>query len=420
MSAIRDQLPAAIQSIMQNGLLERAFQEALRPQLLYPLAGDLMPVSGRVGSKITQTRNGLLTPQTTSLGGTDPTPEKWSVEQWDVVLEDYGHAITTDLLAGEMSIASEFIRDAMALAQNAGQSLNHIARAKLYEAYAGGRTWVTAAATSATQTVQSIDGFEFTLAADGSVVPVSASNPIPVTVTESGTPDDTVAVIGASGNTVTLDASVTTIVGDTIVADSAPFVVNAGTGNTVANDIVAADTIDLADFRAAVVRLRQQNVPTFSGYYVAHVDSYTENQLWDDADFQNVLNTNINARQFTDLAIGTAAGIIFVRNEEVPTVTTEAGLTVHRPIVMGARSLINAPFQGYEAALRSNPALHADITFVDVGVSLPVAYIVNPSTDIMNRFINQAWGWVGDFGVPSDSVTGDAALFKRAVLLQHA
>ncbi len=410
--AIRSQLPAAIQAMMQDGLLERAFQEALRPQLLFPLAGSLFPVQGRVGDTITQTRQGLLTPQTASLGGTDPTPEKWSLEQWSVTLADYGHAITTDLVAGAMSIESEFLRDAIAIAQNAGQSLNTIARNKLYSAYAGGNSWCTTGNTGTTQTVQDASGFTHVMV-NGVPTPVSVTNPLPVQVEESGVAS-AFNVTGVAGNVLTLDASATCVTGDHIFADNRPFQVYGDAAAVGEYDLAAGDAATLALFRSAVVHLRQQNVPTINGYYVAHVNSYVENQLWDDTDFQNVLNTNINARQFTDLAIGVAAGIIFVRNEETPTIANSTD-TVQRSIVMGAGALRNAPFVGYRQALETGPQAGAEIQFIDVGVGLPVAYIINLPADIMQRYLNQAWGWIGDFGVPSDSVTGDASLYKRAV-----
>lgn len=416
--SIRPQLPAAIRAVMQDGLLERAIQEALRPSLLFPLAGSPFPVQGRVGDTITQTRQGLLTPQTTPLGGVDPTPEKWSVEQWSVTLADYGHAITTDLVAGAMSVESEFMRDAIAIAQNAGASLNVIARNKLYAAYAGGNTWATAANTGTTQTVQSTNGLTHVLV-NGVPTPVSVTNPLTVTVYESGVPASrTITGVNTTTNVITLNSSAAMVIGDAVLAANRPYQVFAGTGNTTAYELGSADAVTLADFRAATVRLRRQNVPTINGRYIAYVNSVVENQLFDDNDFQNVLNTNINARQYTDLAIGEAVGILFVRNEETPTVTGASSLTVQRSIVMGAGALRNAPFAGYRAALMETPARASDISFIDVGVGLPIAYIVNIPGDIMNRYLNQAWGWIGDFGVPSDSVTGDASLYKRAVVVQ--
>jgi hypothetical protein len=49
-----------------------------------------------------------------------------------------------------------------------------------------------------------------------------------------------------------------------------------------------------------------------------------------------------------------------------------------------------------------------------------VARIVRPPQDRLQQNLSTSWSWVGDYGVPSDSTTGDAALYKRAVVLEHA
>jgi hypothetical protein len=101
-------------------------------------------------------------------------------------MDQYGQAVDTNMLTSSMALASKFLADVETLGINAGQSINQIARNKLYNAYAGGRTWATAAASSDTSIiVQSVKGFEFVLV-NGVPTAVSASNPLSVTVAGVG------------------------------------------------------------------------------------------------------------------------------------------------------------------------------------------------------------------------------------------
>jgi hypothetical protein len=49
-----------------------------------------------------------------------------------------------------------------------------------------------------------------------------------------------------------------------------------------------------------------------------------------------------------------------------------------------------------------------------------VARIIREPLDRLQQVVGSAWSFVGDFAVPSDSVTGDASLYKRAVVIEHA
>jgi hypothetical protein len=62
---VRSTVPAAIRAMMQNGLLDRVFQEALRPEFIFPAIADAEPWQGGLGDTKTMTRKGLLTPSTT-------------------------------------------------------------------------------------------------------------------------------------------------------------------------------------------------------------------------------------------------------------------------------------------------------------------------------------------------------------------
>ena len=416
---VRSTVPAAIRAMMQNGILDRVFMEALRPEFIFPAIADSEPWQGGLGDTKTMTRKGLLTPSTTPITGSDTSAATYGIEQWSVTMDQYGLAVETNMLTSAMALASKFLADVQTLGINAGQSLNQIARNKLYGAYAGGRTWCTTAGSSDTSIiVNSVAGFTHVLV-NGVPTAVSASNPLTVTIEGVA---NTVTGVNAGTSTLTLGTARADTAGDYLVAANAPTTVRP-TGDT-AYDLTGSNTATFAMFRAAVTRLRKMNVPTVGGYYVAHIDPDTESQLFSDSDFKQALQGRVDSPVYRDLSIGRFGGIDWVRNNECPTIAggSAGTVTVHRPIVLGAGALVAAPFEGMGDLLRGTGVDDVpDISMVNVAPGVDVARIVRPPQDRLQQVLSTSWSWVGDYGVPSDSLANsDAALFKRAVVLEHA
>ncbi|MFE7954383.1 hypothetical protein [Streptomyces sp. NPDC057413] len=413
---VRSTLPASIRAMMQNGLLDRVFQEALRPEFIYPAIADAEPWQGGMGDTKTFTRKGLMAPVTTPITGSDPTPATYGIEQWSVTMDQYGNSVDTNLLNSSMALASKFLADVQTLAVNAGQSLNQIARNKLYNAYAGGRTWVASNTTSsATLPVNNSAGFG-TVLVNGVPTAVSASNPLSITV--NGTAN---TVTGVSGNNLTLGTPISATAGQAVVSANAPVTIRA-TGSS-AYDLGTSNIATFSMFRAAVARLRKMNVPTVGGYYVAHIDADTETQLFSDSDFKQALTGRVDSPVYRDLSIGRFGGIDWVRNNEAPTIQagSTGNVTIHRPIVLGAGALIAAPFEGMGDLLRGTGVEDVpEISMITVAPGVEVARIVRPPQDRLQQTVSTSWSWVGDYGVPSDATNGDSALYKRAVVLEHA
>lgn len=417
---IRSQMPAAIREIMQNGLLYRAFEEALMPEFLFPSIASPRPWGAGIGDTGTFTRTGLLEPTTTPLSGSDPSPQTYSVEQYSVTMDQYGITLDTNMLQSRMTLASKYLEDAQKLAISAGQSLNRIARNKLYNAYSGGRTWVTASGTSdSSVVVNSVQGFT-TVLVNGKPTPVSGANPLNVTI--DGTPN-TVTGANAGTNTLTLGTARADAVGEAVVAANAPVSLRPSSTLDTAYDIGTSNVATFKMFRAAVARLRKMNVPTVNGYYTAHIDPDTETQLFDDADFKQALSGRVDSPVYQDLSIGRFGGLDWVRNNELPTVAggSDSSVAVHRPIVFGAEALVSAPFEGMGDLLRETDVSDIpSIQMIGPANGVQVAYITRPPQDRLQQILSQTWSWVGDFGVPTDASTGDSALYKRAVVLEHA
>lgn len=423
---LRTQVAAAIRAIIQNGLVEATFRGALTPDFLFPLIADREPVSAGVGDTITKTRRGLLTPTTTGLGGnTDPSPSTYAIEQFSLVIDQYGGAVDTNLLQSAIAAQKKYLEDVAALGTQAAQSLNRIARARLYAAYGGGVTFVpTGGGSSTTLVVDDANGFDKVLV-NGVPTTVSATNPLSITINGVA---NTVVGCNLGTNTLTLGTTVATTTGWVVAAANAPYFVRPNS-RTSQYSLVSGDVATMASFRAAVTRLRQMSVPTVDGYYVAHIDAVTEGQLFADADFKQALQGRVDSPVFTDMSIGRFSGIDWVRNVEAPATTKTLGagsLTVRRSLVCGAGGLIGGEFAdeanlldqvsegaGTETAAQSN------ISLVEAGdTGFQVAMIVREPQDRLQQVVGTAWSWVGDFCVPSDSTTGDAALYKRGVVVE--
>lgn len=415
---VRSQVPAQIRAMLQNGILDRVFRDALVPQFLFPMIADAEPWQGGLGDTKTFTRKGLLTPVPTAITGSDPSASTYSIEQWSVTMDQYGNSMDTNMLMSSMALANKFLADTQTLGINAGQTINQLSRNKLYAAYAGGRTWATAASTTSTAlVVQSVNGFAY-VQVNGVPTPVSGSNPLNITVNGVA---NTVVGVNSGTLTLTLGSAISASVGQAVVAANAPVTIRA-TGNS-AYDLSSGNVATLANFRSAVARLRKMNVPTIGGYYVAHIDADTEAELFSDSDFKQALQGRVDSPIYRDLSIGRFSGIDWVRNLETPTILggSAGTLTVHRPIVLGANSLMAAPFDSTGTLLTGTGVEDVpEVRQVNVTQGVDVTLLVRPPQDRLQQILSTTWSWVGDYGVPSDAATGDAALYKRGVIVEHA
>src|SRR5262245_42520253 len=105
-------------------------------------------------------------------------------------------------------------------------------------------------------------------------------------------------------------------------------------------------------------------------------------------------------------------------------VLNETSVLIHRPVVM----VMGAIYEKYldESKYISEGGVTGKIGNFDVvnnGVAVMIErirYIIRSPLDRLQQFVSQAWSWSGDFPVPSDITSGDAARFKRAVIIESA
>ncbi len=484
MAGFRESLPASLQAILQNGLLDHVFEDALVASFLYDTLADVRPWPGGLGSTSIMTRGGLLTPNTVPITGNDAAVSGYGFEQYQLQMNQYGGSIDTNMATSAMALASKFLEDNTKLGIMAAQSLDLVAQASLYGAYSGGNTYTTGAQSTSYTPVADLTGFGQTLVADSttntnaaegnqgvavpSLVQVSASNPgyflngvqgiwsytgwqqlgaagTQGTATNpagAGNLSGCVAVSGVLGAMAAGQSIVTCLPactgvygGNNVVATTysplAPYIVRPN-AKTSQWGLQSTDVATLATFRNAVTRLKSQHVPQLKGAYTAHVTPQTVAELFLDTEFQsayrggaattspvypdNVVGSNIGGDA---TFLGRLAGIDWIENTVTPVVyNPAAGFqgAIYRNIVVGADALIKGPFQD-QAGLLASMTSGSTVEIKELG---GVVRILRAPLDRLGQVLSSTWSWIGGYTTGSDILTGDNAVYKRAVIVEHA
>lgn len=445
-------LDAAIINLIQQGILRKDVLTALRPQQLFRgLVSVREQWEARVGESQTFTRNGLLPVNTKKrTPGQDPAAQnKASLEQWTVTCDPYNDSLETVLPDSYLMIQNEVLRDARSLMIQAGTTLNHIVRNKLYNTYVGGNTQLTTtAASAATHPVKNLAGFRETIGADKKLGPVSPANKIAVLVGSSLTANNIVAVTPDDltepdgPGTVTFENAIAVTAGDVVLAVKRSIIHRVG-GAASVDGITTAHKLTFADIRAEVARLRTRNVPTFAGgVYHMQLDPTSETQLFADPEFGKFFTGVPDSMEYREAALGQAAGVVFFRNNEVPNqynvsdddyvaapMVNAGGVEIHRPILYGKGAMMEK-YVPLDKVRAEAPNANAAATISDFNISQDqsvadlnmegIKLIIRAPQDKLQEKIDQTWSFKGGWACPSDSVTGDPALYKRAAVFEHA
>jgi hypothetical protein len=451
-----------IAAIIQDRTLVREFYDALFPNLLYRMEAKPESWPANIGDTQVFTRAGLIEVDTNPLTpGQDPTVGSYDVEQWTATADQYGKSVDTHMPTSFVSLASTFMLDLQKLGLHAGRTMNRLARDPLYRAYLGGRTvTIQAALAGALQiVVANINGFS-QVQAGGSVAPVSALNPMPISFDNGVTFPNT--VVGATPldpadpfgpGILTLGAVLAgpLALRDGVLSQFAAELVRVGGGATI-DAFTGTEILTLQTIINAVANLRDANVPTFEdGMYHCHLSPQGEAQIFADNQFQRLNQSLPDDVRYRELIIGDLVGVRFYRNRENPNQTNvgtlintsggagpargsddigaevinAAGVPVRRAIVMGA----GAVYEKYipeATAYMSEAGVQGKLgtfSIVNNGVQVMterIRYILRSPQDRLQQVVSQSWSWSGDFPVPSDGVTGTAATFKRAIVIEHA
>ena len=137
-------IPSSILQLVQTGLLERAFHDALFPALLYRMEALFEEWEANVGTQVVMSRPSVLAPVIVPISpGQDPVPQTLSYEQWVVTMQRWTGSIDTHMPTARLSNADQFMRNLQQLGLQAGQSINRISRNALFVPYLSGQTMST-------------------------------------------------------------------------------------------------------------------------------------------------------------------------------------------------------------------------------------------------------------------------------------
>jgi hypothetical protein len=447
-------LPAQLAAMLQTGMLEREFEEGLDSVLAYRREALRETIPNRIGETITRTRTGRKVPQTTPINpatntGLDNgmTASDASLEQYQFTMQEYPDTVDVDLMADEATIANNVIRAARNNGVQAAQSMERIARKKLFSAYLGGNTRVRTdlgAGSTTTCHVDDIRGFT-TVLVNG--VPTGISSANPITVQETSVSSGVTQVLTVTGYTIdasnasnvpdgisgvlTFNTATTPVNGDALVATNAPKVMRPY-GHLTTAQMAGSDVFTLGIVQDAEAYLRDNGVPPMDdGTFHVILDNSTMRQLWADQDFKVLFAGRDQSPEFKNADVVSLLGLTFIPTTETCVQGTSTGATgaaaintrIRRPIVTGAEHMIQGDFEGLEHWLaRQGVDAIGDVTLVD-----GVAHIFRPPLDRLQKFLSLSWTWIGDFAIPTDLTattsiipTASNALYKRAVPIETA
>lgn len=432
--------PAALQPIIQQGFLEREFEQALRSRLGYRACADREDIAVGIGETLTKTRAGLKPPVTTPLAPATNTnldngltPTGWGVEQYTITINHYAATTDLNMVTSRVGIASQFLQNASVNGEQAARSLDELARNALFNAYFGGNTRVRTSLGSpgASVSVDDIRGFQ-TIFVNGVQQTVSGTNPLTVTIganaytlvgavadatNVSTAPNGVSGVLTFSGNVSVSDGTA----GNAATAANASVIVRPSQ-RTNTSAIAPGDILTMSCLLDAVAKLRLNAVPEIDGAYNCYLDPVSARQLFADPDFKQLFQGATSANQvFRQGMTNDFLGLRFVPTTEafVQPHPTLAGLMVRRPVICGRGTLVEGDFAGMGAD---------DVAPKDSIVSIVnnVAMVTREPIDRLQQIIAQSWYWIGGFCAPSDSTTNPTtvptatnAAFKRAVIVEH-
>lgn len=461
MSLALQGVPAQIVNLLQDRTLERVFHDSLFPRLLFRAESRPEPWQANLGESMIFSRTGLMPVSTAAIvPGNDPVPGTYDSEQWEAFASQHTNTIDTHMPSSYVTLASLFLRNTQNLGLNAGQTLNRLARDPLFLAYLSGEAMVDVATGGAgiSLHVNTISGFTQQLQ-NGRLAPVSAANPLAITFSGGVEIPNTVIAASPDNPAIPNGPGTLTLGAATVGAVLQRTGVFTGTrsrrlrvgGGATVDALTATDIITLNDIISAVSRLREQNVPPHpDGRYHVHMTPQAEAEIFQDNHWQRLHQSLPDGVAYKDLAIGEAVGCYFYRNTENPDanntglqtpiaggaggatlaadlgaeITNEAGLPIRRVIVTGGGALYEKYID--ESKYISEAGVTGKIgqfSIVNGGVAVMtrrIRFILRSPLDRLQQTVSQTWSWSGDFPVPSDALVGDAARFKRAVVIEHA
>ena len=445
-------LPASLQDVIQTGILEREFHQALKAKMGFRAIADREPFGANMGETITKTRAGLLPPITTPMAPaansdftSGLTPQNWAVEQYVLAISQWAGNQMLNLVTSRVALASLYLQNAKGLGYQAAISVDTLAQQALFNTYLGGNTRVrvTLGAADPTISVDDIRGFQVTWNTEGVVVPISSTYPVNVQVggdvySLTGATADGSNVSTAPGGisgTLTFSTNVTVADGTAlqpVVSAVAPVVYRPSTtsGNVMASTSAAiSGTNDINSGRLTMqmildgkAQLSSNAVPPVdaSGMYHLYLDPTQGAGLFNDPAFQYLFRGQPNTKEFREGIVAEILGVRLIETNLNPVQALAGVGNVRRGFLGGQGALIEGEFtrEGYVATDKVDD--DDMITLVD-----GIAHITREPLDALKQVVTQSWSYIGGFAVPSDITTtpqtvptASNSAFKRGLILE--
>ncbi len=445
-------LPASLQDVIQTGILEREFHQALKAKMGFRAIADREPFGANMGETITKTRAGLLPPITTPMAPaansdftSGLTPQNWAVEQYVLAISQWAGNQMLNLVTSRVALASLYLQNAKGLGYQAAISVDTLAQQALFNTYLGGNTRVrvTLGAAGPTISVDDIRGFQVTWNTEGVVVPISSTYPVNVQVggdvySLTGATADGSNVSTAPGGisgTLTFSTNVTVADGTAlqpVVSAVAPVVYRPSTtsGNVMASTSAAiSGTNDINNGRLTMqmildgkAQLSSNAVPPVdaSGMYHLYLDPTQGAGLFNDPAFQYLFRGQPNTKEFREGIVAEILGVRLIETNLNPVQALAGVGNVRRGFLGGQGALIEGEFtrEGYVATDKVDD--DDMITLVD-----GIAHITREPLDALKQVVTQSWSYIGGFAVPSDITTtpqtvptASNSAFKRGLILE--
>ena len=465
-----------VRSVVQDGILERSFHDALLPNNLF--RGEAAPVkfAGGIGDSMTFTGAGLIPTDGRPIRpGNDPSAQGYSVEHWTAMVKQRGGTIPTHMPSSAVAIVDLFNRNAHQLGISAGQTLDKEVRNAMYTAATSGWTNAVAATTSTSLRVARLNGFTRARnTTTGNFDLVSASNPLTITVFDNGAATaNTVTGFVADANpdgspggergpgTLTLGTSATSIAARAyvIAKDRGPMVL-AGGGSSI-DDLGSTDIPTLANLRTVISQMRTASVPVHpDGRYHGHMDPTSENLLFGDTELQRLNVALPDYYIYKDFAITDILGCVYIRNALCPTADTvngASGTTVlgatagtggwdntdefgAELYTLGSASTTNA-LQVHRILISGQGGvmeyyLPLDLLLTDVGITGKIAepsitnngieintdriqFMIRAPLNLFQDEVPTTWKHIGDWPVRTDALAIGPQRYKRFGTVCH-
>lgn len=408
-------LPEGLQDAIQEGFLEREFQDGLSAEATFRDIADREEFPANVGETITKTRAGLLPSAKTPLSNASNsdlssgiTKKQFPIEQYSLSVDQYGDGTDLNFVKSRVAIASVYTRNAKALGEQARRTIDELARDALVSAYTGGNTFVTETLGAAGAAVKVDNVLGFTA---GLTVSVNGSGYTVLSVAIDSSNTSVLKAFGAKSGIITFTGNVTVANGTInklVQKAEAAYVIDGSTGLLLADQLL--------DGKA---QLQANGVPpTANGYYRAYSNPKQAKGLFADPTVKNLLQGEISSEDARRGVIARIHGVELVNTNMNPQFT-RGGATLYQMPIVGGGALIEGVFTntGYSENVGGQISHMVEVD--------GVVHVTRPPIDALGQVVTQSWAYIGGFTAPTDKNTtpdvlpsASNAALKRAVIVQ--